>query len=162
MSKKKVLKSLLAVFFAFCAAGASAQMPNPYGAPISTDSAKKAADAALAVARKNHWNEAVAIVDPGGTLVYFERTDNTQNASSDFAIAKARTAAWYKRPSKVFQDMVGQGGVAVRALGFPGSVPSEGGLPLVSDGKIVGGIGLSGDLGPNDSQCAQAGADAVK
>lgn len=162
MPSKRILKSLLTVFFALCAASASAQMPNPYGAPISLENAKKAAAAAVAEARKNNWNEAVAIVDAGGHLVYFERIDNTQSIGAAFAIKKARTAVGYKRPSKVLQDLVAQGGAGVRALTFPDSVASEGGLPLVSDGKIVGAIGVSGDTNEHDSLCAKAGADTVK
>ena len=105
---------------------------------------------------------AVAVVDPSGTLVYYEKMDNTQTGSADVVIAKARTASLYKRPSKVFQDMVAGGGNGLRILGLPNAVPIEGGIPLVVDGKIVGAIGVSGDSADHDSICAQAGADAMK
>ena len=141
---------------------APAQGPKPYGPGVAVENAKKIAAVALAEARKNNWFMAVAVVDPSGTLVYYEKMDNTQTGSADVAIAKARTAALYKRPSKVFQDMVAGGGSGLRILGLPNAVPIEGGIPLVIDGKIVGAIGVSGDSADHDSICAQAGADALK
>ena len=141
---------------------APAQGPKPYGPGVAVENAKKIAAVALAEARKNNWFMAVAVVDPSGTLVYYEKMDNTQTGSADVAIAKARTAALYKRPSKVFQDMVAGGGGGLRILGLPNTVPIEGGIPLVIDGKIVGAIGVSGDSADHDSICAQAGADALK
>jgi len=115
-------------------------MPNPYGVPISLESAKKAAAAAVAEARKNNWTMAVAITDAAGDLVYFEKMDGTQTGSVNVAIGKARSAALFKRPSKVFQDVVAAGGGGLRILGLEGAVPIDGGLPLVMDGKIVGSI----------------------
>lgn len=140
----------------------NAQMPNPYGVPISLENAKKAAAPALAEAEKNHWNMAVAIVDPSGNLVYYEKMDNTQLGSANVAIDKARSAALYKRPTKAFQDGVAAGGEGLRILGLQGAVPLEGGIPLVMDGKIVGAIGVSGGAAPQDGQCAKAGTDALK
>jgi uncharacterized protein GlcG (DUF336 family) len=126
------------------------------------DNAKKAAAAAVAEARKNNWAMAVAVTDPGGTLVYFEKMDGTQTGSVNVALGKARSAALYKRPTKVWQDIVSGGGAGLRLLGLEGAVPIEGGIPLVMDGKIVGAIGLSGGSAQQDNQCATAGADAVK
>jgi len=147
-------------------AGASAatgqQMPNPYGPPVTLDDAKKAAEQALAEARKNNWRVAVAVVDPSGTLVYFERLDNTQNGSIHVAIDKARSSALFKRPTKSFQDTLAAGGDGWRVLKFEGAMPVEGGVPLLLDGKIVGAIGVSGATSAQDAQCAKAGADAVK
>jgi uncharacterized protein GlcG (DUF336 family) len=137
-------------------------MPNPYGAPIDLASAKKAAAAAVAEAAKNNWKMAVAITDPAGDLVYFEKMDGTQTGSVAVALGKARSAALFKRPSKVFQDIVAGGGGGLRILGLEGAVPIDGGLPLVMDGRIVGAIGLSGAAGDQDAQCARAGADALK
>ena len=139
-----------------------AQMPNPYGAPISVENAKKAAAPALAEAAKNKWTVAVAIVDPSGVLVYYEKMDNTQIGSADIAIDKARTAARFKRPSKALQDALAAGGAGMRILGLKDVTPVEGGIPLVIDGKIVGAIGVSGMSSAQDSQCAQAGADTFK
>jgi uncharacterized protein GlcG (DUF336 family) len=148
--------------FALCAPFALAQMPNPYGAPISLEDAKKAAAAALAEARKNNWAMAVAVVDIGGDLVYFEKMDGTQTGSVNVALGKARSAALFKRPTKVFQDIVAGGGSGLRILRLEGAVPIEGGVPLVMDGKIVGAIGLSGGTSDQDGQCARAGAEALK
>jgi uncharacterized protein GlcG (DUF336 family) len=163
MSQKVIVRSVAAVIFAFGAlASAVAQMPNPYGLPISLENARKAAAPALAEAAKNSWTVAVAIVDPGGNLVYYEKMDNTQLGSANVAIDKARTAALYKRPSKAFQDALAAGGDAVRILRLQGVVPVEGGIPLLMDGKIVGAIGVSGATSAQDAQCAKAGADTVK
>src|SRR5262245_47658660 len=137
-------------------------LPNPYGAPISIEAAKKAAAAALAEAARNHWTMAVAVVDPNGTLIFYEKMDNTQNGSADVAIEKARSAARFKRPTKAFQDALIAGGGGLRILGRPGAVPVEGGVPLISNGKIIGAIGLSGDSSEHDGQCAAAGAATVK
>ncbi len=137
-------------------------MPNPYGAPITLENAKKATAAAVAEARKNNWTMAVAITDPAGDLVYFEKMDGTQTGSVNAAIGKARSAALFKRPSKVFQDVLAGGGGGLRILGLEGAVPIEGGVPLVMDGKIVGAIGLGGGTSDQDGQCARAGADTLK
>jgi len=139
-----------------------AQMPNPYGPPIGVESAKKAAAAALAEAVKNHWNMAVAVVDPNGFLIYYEKMDNTQLGSADVSIAKARSAAQFKRPTKAFQDALAAGGAGLRVLGLPGAVPVEGGIPLLAEGKIIGAIGVSGDTSEHDGQCAAAGAGTIK
>jgi uncharacterized protein GlcG (DUF336 family) len=130
--------------------------------PIVLDAAKKAAAAAAAEARKNSWNMAIAIVDPGGHLVYFEKMDNTQTGSVDVAIEKARSAALFRRPTKVFQDGVAAGGEGLRLLRLEGSVPIDGGVPIVVGGRILGGIGVSGGSGEQDGQVARAGADSVK
>ena len=150
------------MLFAFCASSALAQMPNPYGASINLETAKKAAAAAAVEARKNNWNMAIAITDVGGALVYLEKMDATQTGSVKVAIGKARSAAMFKRPTKVFQDAVAAGGAGLRILGLDGAVPIDGGLPIVMDGKIVGAIGVSGAAGDQDAQCAKAGVDALK
>jgi len=155
-------KSSVYVFVALCAMSASAQAPNPYGPPVSVENAKKTAAAALAEARTNNWKMAVAIVDTGGILVYYENMDNTQIGSADLAIEKARTAVRFKRPSKAFQDLVAGGGAGLRALHLPGAIPLEGGITLMIDGQIVGAIGVSGDSGDHDSMCSQAGAATLK
>ncbi len=103
-----------------------AQMPNPYGAPIALEEAKKPAAAALTEAAKNKWTMVVAIVDPSGNLIYYEKMDNTQLASAHVAIDKARTAAIYKRPTKAFQDVLAAGGVGLRVLKLRGATAVEG------------------------------------
>jgi len=143
-------------------ASAFAQMPNPYGVPISLEDAKKAAAPALAEAAKNHWAMAVAIVDPSGNLVYYEKMDATQIGSANVAIDKARSAALFKRPTKTYQDALAAGGDGMRILRLQGAIPIEGGVPLLVDGKIAGAIGVSGGTAAQDGQCANAGASALK
>jgi glc operon protein GlcG len=156
------LKALLSMLFALCASSALAQMPNPYGPPINLETAKKMSVAAAAEARKNNWYMAIAITDAGGDLVYLEKMDGTQTGSIKVAMGKARSAAMFKRPTKVFQDAVAGGGAGLRILGLEGAVPIDGGLPIVIDGKIVGAIGVSGAAADQDAQCAKAGLDALK
>jgi glc operon protein GlcG len=163
MSARSILRFLAVLTILLSAASVKAQqMPNPYGPPISLENAKKAAAAAIAEARKNNWTMALAVVDPNGTLVYYEKIDNTQIGSAQFAISKARSAALFKRPTKWFQDQVSKGGDGLRYLGLEGATPLEGGIPIVIEGKIVGAIALSGGTSSQDAQCAQIGADALK
>jgi uncharacterized protein GlcG (DUF336 family) len=138
---------------------AFAQGPT-YGTPISLETAKKVAATAIMEARKNNFTMAIAIVDTGGNLVYFEKLDNTQIASIEIALAKARSANNYKRPTKALEDAVNGGRNAV--LGLPGAVPVEGGVPLIVDGKIIGAIGVSGGTSPQDGQVAIAGTAALQ
>jgi len=133
-----------------------------YGVPISTDMAKKVAAAALEEARANGWAMAVAIADPAGILVYFEKIDDTQHASPRIAIDKARSAAMFKRPTKTFQDSVERGGVALRVLNLRGASVVEGGVPIVVNGKIIGGLGVSGGLAEQDGQCCKAALEAMR
>jgi uncharacterized protein GlcG (DUF336 family) len=133
-----------------------------YGTSINVETAKKVAAPALAEARKNQWAMAVAIVDTAGDLVYFEKMDDTQVGSVDVAIAKARSAARFKRPTKAFQDGLAAGGEGLRILALNGAIPVDGGLPLVVGGKIVGAIGMSGGTSAQDGQAAAAGAGALK
>ena len=151
-----------ALVLTLSAATLSAQLPNPYGPPINGENAKKVAVAALAEARKNGWTMAVAVVDPAGDLVYFEKLDGTQAASVTIAVDKARSSARFKRPTKALQDQLAAGGDGLRVLRLDGAVPVEGGVPLLIDGKIVGAVGMSGGTSAQDGQCATAGAAAVK
>ena len=162
MSLRSLSLLAVGVALALCATGARAQLPNPYGTPISLENAKKAAEPALAEARKNNWTVAVAIVNPDGTLVYFEKMDGTQNGSAQVAIGKARSAALFKRPTKAYQDALAAGGEGLRILRLEGAVPVEGGVPILQDGKIIGAIGVSGGTSAQDGQCAKAGADLFK
>ena len=104
---------------------------------LSLEDAKKVAAGAAAEARKNKWNLDIAIVDDGGHLIYFERTDGTMLAGADLAIGKARTAVVFQRPTKALEDALNGGQHAI--LSFPNAVPREGGLLIVGDGKIGGG-----------------------
>jgi len=154
MSRKSAVAGLaLASFTAI----AVAQDRRPdYGPDVNTAAAKKIAAGVIAECQKNSWNVAVAVVDNHGYLVYFERMDNTQYASIDIAINKAKTAATYRRPSRAFMDVINKGGPATATLGG-GLTASPGGLPIMVDGKVTGAVGVSGVTGDQDEQCAKAG-----
>ena len=136
--------------------GASAQDKRPdYGAAVNAAAAKKIATGVVAECQKNGWNVAVAVVDNHGSLVYFERMDNTQTASLDIAVGKAKAAATYRRTTRVFMDAINKGGPATATL--PGVFASPGGVPIMVEGKVTGGVGVSGVTGDQDEQCAKAG-----
>jgi glc operon protein GlcG len=125
------------------AASPAAPAPADYGRPITNEQAKTVAAAALTEAKKNNSPIAVAIVGPAGELVYFEKMDGTQLASIDIAQGKARTAVMFRRPSKAFADQYAARNRAFTS--FPEQpVASEGGVPIVVEGKIIGAIGASG------------------
>ena len=115
-----------------------------YGAPITLDQAKKAMAAAEAKAKENNWNVVISIVDSGGHAVMLERLDGTQLASIRIADGKARTAVEFRRPTKALEDVIADGGAGLRYFTMAGVNQMEGGVPIVIDGKIVGGIGVSG------------------
>jgi uncharacterized protein GlcG (DUF336 family) len=114
MSRKVVLVILFAVF-SLVSSVSVAQAPAPYGAPIGVEAAKKVAAVAVAEAKKNSWTMCIAIVDPGGNLVYFEKMDGAQTGSVNVSIKKAKSAALFKRPGKAFQD-IGRRRGALRIL----------------------------------------------
>jgi glc operon protein GlcG len=150
---KRILIGAALVAFA---ASANAQDRRPeYGTAINVATAKNIAARVLAECQKNNWNVAVAVVDNHGFLVYFERMDNTQTASMDIAVGKARAAATYRRPTRAFADVINKGGPATATL--PGVFASPGGLPIMVDGKVTGGVGVSGVTGDQDEQCSKAG-----
>jgi uncharacterized protein GlcG (DUF336 family) len=161
MTRHLFFVALLVAAFLPRAAAAQGQ-PTMYGPSIVADQAKSIAAAAIAEARKNQWTMAIAIVDTAGDLVYFERMDHTQVGSVDVAIAKARAAARFKRPTKAFQDALAAGGEGWRILSLDGAVAVEGGLPLMSAGRIVGAIGASGGTSQQDGVSAAAGAATLK
>ena len=158
--KSAALMVIVAILMAFAFEAAAQPGATPYGAPISLENAKKAAAAAMAEAKKNNWNMNVAVVDPSGVLVYFEKMDGTAIGSVNIAIAKARTAALYKAPTKVFHERLAA--VTTYYLAFENMMPLEGGIPIVMDGKLVGAIGASGGSFQQDGQVATAGAGALK
>jgi glc operon protein GlcG len=141
---------------AFAAVAAAQDKRPDYGPAVNTGAAKKIAAAVIAECQKNQWNVAVAVVDPHGYLVYFERMENTQYASNDIAINKAKTAATYRRPTRVFADVINKGGPATATLGG-GLTASPGGVPIMVEGKVTGAVGVSGVTGDQDEQCAKAG-----
>ena len=135
---------------------------TPIGPSIHVEAARRVATAALAEARKNGWLMAVAVVDPAGTLVFYEKMDDVQLGSATASVQKARSAALFKRPTKTMQDTLAAGGAGLRILKLEGAMPLEGGLPILQGGKLIGAIGLSGDLSENDGKCAAAGVAALK
>jgi glc operon protein GlcG len=160
------MKSTMLLILSFCYLTAFAQQPAAttplnYGAPINLQTAKRIMAAAEAHASKNQWTVVIAIVDTGGNLVLLQRMDNTQIGSIDVAIGKARTSNNFKRPSKAFEDMLAGGGSGLRALSIEGVSALDGGEVIISDGKIIGGIGVSGMTGAQDDEVAKAGLVAV-
>lgn len=159
----KNTRFLLALMFAALVSAARAQVVDlPYGSPIPLAEAKRALAGAQAEAVKNKWSVVIAIVDAGGHLVLLERMDTTQYGSVDVAQEKAKSAVAFRRSTKAFQDGVAAGGEGLRILKLSGSMPIEGGLPIVVGGKIVGAIGVSGVTSAQDGQIAAAGVAALK
>jgi uncharacterized protein GlcG (DUF336 family) len=156
--------ALCAAAFATQAIAQQAAPPAPlpsYGETVNLEQAKKAAGAAAEFAAKNGWAMAITVVGPTGDLVYFTKMDNTQYASVAISQHKARAAATFRRPTKVFEDRIATP-AGVPALSLDGVIGSEGGFPLVINGKIVGALGCSGGTGQQDGQTCQAGIDAMK
>lgn len=133
----------------------------PYGPSITIAQAKRVAAAALEPAYANGWTMVIAIADPGGHLVYLEKMDETQVGSVEIAQSKARSAALFKRPTKLFQERLARGGDGLLVLRLDGVVPVEGGVPIVVDGRIIGALGVSGGSSAEDEACAAAGAAAL-
>jgi uncharacterized protein GlcG (DUF336 family) len=149
---------VLGLSLAAFATAAAAQDRRPgYGPSVNLAAAKKIATATIAECQKNSWNVAVAVVDPHGFLVYFERMEDTQYASNDIAIGKARAAATYRRPTRVFMEVINK---APATATLPGVFASPGGVPIFVDGKVTGAVGVSGVTGDQDEQCAKAGISA--
>ena len=151
-----VLRGLIALALA-AGTGPAAELASKKA--LTLEVAKQIAAAAEKEAAGNKWTMFIAILDDGGNMMYLERMDDTQLGSLDVSIAKARSAIYFKRPTKVFEDAVAGGRTAI--LKLPGALPVEGGLPLMADGKIIGAIGVSGGTSPQDGVAAKAGADAL-
>jgi glc operon protein GlcG len=152
----KAIKLAVGLALAASVGVVSAQDRRPgYGPALNITTAKKLAAGTIAECQKNGWNVAVAVVDPHGSLIYFERMEDTQYASNEIAIGKAKAAATYRRPTRAFADVINKGGPATATL--PGVFASPGGVPVFVDGKITGAVGVSGVTGDQDEQCAKAG-----
>jgi glc operon protein GlcG len=132
----------------------------PYGPPISLDRAQAAIQAAIAEAKKRNWKMNLAVADSGGNLVAFQRMDGAMLASIAIAEHKARAAATFRRPTKVFED-----GVQLLRLNyllaFDGVIASRGGIPLIEHGAIIGALGVSGGTDSQDEVVAKAGASVI-
>jgi glc operon protein GlcG len=166
MIMKRLISLSIGLMIALADGTAVAQTPPPpppaYGAPITLEQAKKVMAGAEAEAKKNNWGMVITILDPGGHPVMMQRLDGTQLGSIEVAKDKAWSAVAFRRPTKVFEDAVSQGGANLRLLRLTGASPIEGGIPLMADGKIIGSIGVSGGTAPQDGQVAKAGVDALK
>jgi glc operon protein GlcG len=135
--------------------------PLPYGPPLTLAQAKAAMAAAEAVAESHGWPVAIVVADASGDVVLAVKRDQTQHSALGIATGKALTAVNFRRPTKVFQDGIAAGGEGLRFLAVDGVTPLEGGFPIVIDGHIVGGIGVSGVLSTQDTQVALAGLAAL-
>jgi uncharacterized protein GlcG (DUF336 family) len=134
----------------------------PYGVPINLDQADQVIKAAIAEAKKHNWKMSISVVDPAGFLVAHATMDGTQYGSVQVSQAKARTAALFRRNSDVFQTAVNGGRPSVLTiLTLNGGVASEGGFPIVIDGKLIGAIGASGGISTQDAVTAKAGLEAL-
>jgi uncharacterized protein GlcG (DUF336 family) len=155
-----MLKVILGTVLAALVTFAVAQERPPYGGDVTLDQAKKIAAGAIAESQKNGWRMAVAVVDNHGFLVYFERMADTQTASIDIALDKAKAAAMFRRPTKAFEDGIAKGRNAL--LGLRGATPIEGGLPIMVGGKVIGGVGVSGANSDQDAAAAMAGLKLIQ
>jgi len=153
----------LGKFVAVCSVVVALQAPLraelPTRSVLTLEAARSVAAAAEAEAFKRGATVVIVVVDDGGHVMYLERLNDTQVASVEVGIGKARTAAIFRRPSKVFEDQVREGRVA--ALALPGATPLQGGVPLVVDGHVVGAIGVSGNTPQEDEDIAKAGAASL-
>jgi len=127
---------------------------------VSLEAAKTMVAAAEAEAKKHNWNMAIAIVDASGNLILFHRMDDVQLGSVDVAIAKAKTAAKFRRPTQAFADALKSGNQGI--LSLPGATAIAGGVPITVDGKVIGAVGCSGMASDQDAVVAQAGVDALQ
>lgn len=163
MIRKHIGRVTLGLMAACATASVLAQQgPTPYGPAITIEQAKKAMAAAEAEARKNNWPVAITIVDSGANLVMMQKLDNTQHGSVQIAEGKARTAVNLRRPTKALEDAIAGGGGGLRLLAVEGLYPMEGGIPIIVEGRIIGGIGVSGVLSSQDAAVANAGQNALK
>ena len=133
----------------------------PYGAPISLERAQSVIAATVAEAKKRDWKLNVAVVDSGGNLVAFQRMDGAQLASIQISEHKARSAAIFRRETKVFENGIQQSNLNY-LMTLDGVIASRGGIPLLENGKVVGAIGCSGGTGSQDEVACKVGAATVK
>ena len=172
------LAALAAVAIAFSSGAAIAQTPTlaapypldnvpekmgfnlPYGAPIGAERAQAVIQAAAAEATKRGWPLDIAVVDSGANLVAFLRMDGAQLGSIPISEHKARAAAKYRRPTKVFEEAVQKSGFNY-VLTLDDVIASRGGIPLIEDGKLIGAVGCSGGSGSQDEVVCMAGAAVV-
>lgn len=163
--RKNILVGLAALLAVQTAKGAEEvpdEMPFniPYGAAISVETAKIAVEAAAEEAARRGWKLAIAVVSPSGDLIYYMKMNDTQLASSEISVGKARTAARFRRSTAVFYNAMESGHPYVATL-HSDVVASPGGIPIVLNGELVGAIGCSGATGGQDAVACQVGIDAI-
>lgn len=151
----------LAIFWTSAPGTGLAQSMPPYGAPITVERAKQAAEAAVAEMRRLKMDMTIAIVDSGSNIVYLERSNQAGIGTIDAAIGKAKAANGIKTPTKVIEDMILNHNQST-LLAVPGAFPVEGGVPLVVNGKVIGAIGASGGMPADDGAVANAGAKGLQ
>jgi glc operon protein GlcG len=151
-----MIRSVLFAAVAGAIAVGTAQAQLVEKTALTLEGAKKIAAVAEAKANAEGARVVIAVVDEGGALLLLERLDDTQVASVNVGIDKARTASIYRRPSKVFEDQVKNGRIS--ALALHGAVALQGGVPIIVNGKVIGGIGVSGETPSQDEDIALAGA----
>jgi uncharacterized protein GlcG (DUF336 family) len=165
MTRKRLVSLAIGAALTLTTGAASAQAPPPppaYGPPITLEQAKKVMAGAEAESKKNNLGMVITILDSGGQVVMLQRLDGAQLGSIEVARDKAWSAVAFRRPTKAFEDALGQGGGNLRLLRLTGASPIEGGSPIAADGKVIGAIGVSGGTAPQDGQVAKAGVDALK
>lgn len=137
--------------------------PPEYGTPVTQEQAMKIAAATQAKAKELGQRVVITIVGPAGDLIHFTKMDGAQNGSIDVSQKKARSAALFRRPTKIFEELIAKGGPTITLLTLPGVIASAGGLPIMIGGKVAGAIGVSGSpAGSIDAEAAQAGLDSLK
>jgi len=170
MKMERLLSPVIGAALVLAATTVSAQQPPaaapppppPYGMAISLEQAKKIMAGAEAEAKKNSWNVCMVVLDSGGNIVMVQRMDGAQFGSIEVAREKAYSAVAFRRPTKAFDDALAQGGSNLRILRLPGASPLEGGIPIVVDGKLIGGVGVAGVQATQDAQIGRAGIDGLK
>lgn len=159
-SEKTKMKKIISILLILAVSSLlPAKAETPVKPVLTLSAAKKAVEAAEKEAARRGATVVIAVVDDGGQLILLERLDDTQVASVEVGIGKARTAAIFRRPSKVFEDQIREGRVA--ALALPGATPLQGGIPIIIDGKVAGAIGVSGNTPQEDEEIAIVGASAI-
>jgi uncharacterized protein GlcG (DUF336 family) len=136
--------------------------PPEYGVNVTLEEAKAIAHAAEEKARQNGWPMVFAIVDTGAHLVLLHKMDQAQIGSVTIARLKAETAAKFRKPTKLFEDVIAGGGLGLRMLTAEGIIALEGGLPIMHEGKVIGAIGVSGMQSSQDAEVARAGLAALR
>jgi uncharacterized protein GlcG (DUF336 family) len=133
---------------------------TPYGPPISLQQAQAIIQAAVNEATKRGWPGTFAVVDSSANLVAFARMDGSMLASISLAQHKARAAVLFRRPTRAFEDAVQRSGYNY-VLSLDGAIAARGGVLLIEDGKIVGGVGCSGGTGSQDETICTAAAATI-